>query len=46
MLIFFQEDPGLRESTYELCYNHACYLVGKGDFIGAEKKLRQAEGNS
>ncbi|XP_045189095.2 signal recognition particle subunit SRP72-like [Mercenaria mercenaria] len=37
------EEPGSRDSTYELCYNHACYLIGKGDLKGAEQKLRQAE---
>ena len=45
-LYLFQEDPGLRESSYELCYNHSCYLIGQGDYTGAEEKLRKAEGNS
>ncbi|KAL5017564.1 hypothetical protein ScPMuIL_007153 [Solemya velum] len=36
-------DPGLRENSYELCYNHACYLLGKGDLKAAEMKLRRAE---
>ncbi|XP_060577385.1 signal recognition particle subunit SRP72-like [Ruditapes philippinarum] len=37
------EESSSRDSTYELCYNHACYLIGKGDLKGAEQKLRQAE---
>ena len=41
---FIQEDPGLRESSYELCYNHSCYLIGQGDMSGAQEKLRKAEG--
>uniref|UniRef100_A0A8D8W6P3 Signal recognition particle subunit SRP72 n=1 Tax=Cacopsylla melanoneura TaxID=428564 RepID=A0A8D8W6P3_9HEMI len=35
--------PDLRESTYELVYNAACSLIGKGQYIEAEKKLRLAE---
>ena len=42
--VFIQEDPGLRESSYELCYNHSCYLIGQGDMSGAQEKLRKAEG--
>ncbi|KAK3582757.1 hypothetical protein CHS0354_015281 [Potamilus streckersoni] len=38
-----QDDPGLRENSYELCYNHSCFLVGKGNFKGAEEKLKKAE---
>ncbi|XP_014675381.1 PREDICTED: signal recognition particle subunit SRP72-like [Priapulus caudatus] len=34
---------GLREETYELSYNSACYLLGKKDFAAAEEKLRRAE---
>ncbi|KAJ8317050.1 hypothetical protein KUTeg_004954 [Tegillarca granosa] len=37
------DDPGLKEVSYELCYNMACYLIGKNDLVGAEKKLRKAE---
>ncbi|KAL4231087.1 Signal recognition particle core component [Mactra antiquata] len=37
------EEPGSEDGTYELCYNHACYLIGKDDLKGAEEKLRQAE---
>ena len=43
-IVFIQEDPGLRESSYELCYNHSCYLIGQGDMAGAQEKLRKAEG--
>ena len=43
-IVFTQEDPGLRESSYELCYNHSCYLIGQGDMSGAQEKLRKAEG--
>lgn len=37
------DDPGLEENSYELCYNMACYLIGKEDYKGAEKKLKKAE---
>uniref|UniRef100_A0A671UUA3 Signal recognition particle 72 n=1 Tax=Sparus aurata TaxID=8175 RepID=A0A671UUA3_SPAAU len=37
------EDLGLPESTYELCYNAACALIGQGQFTEALNKLRQAE---
>ncbi|KAG7999346.1 Signal recognition particle subunit SRP72 [Nibea albiflora] len=37
------EDLGLPESTYELCYNAACSLIGQGQFTEALNKLRQAE---
>lgn len=33
----------LREDTYELCYNSACSLAGKSQFVEAEKKLRTSE---
>lgn len=35
--------PELRESTYELVYNAACTLIGQGQYLEAEKKLRLAE---
>uniref|UniRef100_A0AAQ5ZSG9 Signal recognition particle subunit SRP72 n=1 Tax=Amphiprion ocellaris TaxID=80972 RepID=A0AAQ5ZSG9_AMPOC len=38
-----QEDLGLPESTYELCYNTACALIGQGQLTEALNKLRQAE---
>ncbi|NWR71315.1 SRP72 protein, partial [Centropus unirufus] len=38
------EDLGLRESTYELCYNSACALIGQGKLNEAMKKLQKAEG--
>ncbi|XP_048746270.2 signal recognition particle subunit SRP72-like [Ostrea edulis] len=37
------DDPGLEEHSYELCYNMACYLIGKGNYKGAEQKLKKAE---
>uniref|UniRef100_A0A8C9Y006 Signal recognition particle subunit SRP72 n=1 Tax=Sander lucioperca TaxID=283035 RepID=A0A8C9Y006_SANLU len=37
------EDLGLPESTYELCYNAACTLIGQGQLTEALNKLRQAE---
>ncbi|KAI5706955.1 hypothetical protein M8J75_012858 [Diaphorina citri] len=37
------EVPELRESTYEIVYNSACSLIGKGQYVEAEKKLRLAE---
>ncbi|WAR22360.1 SRP72-like protein [Mya arenaria] len=37
------DSPEVRDNTYELCYNHACCLIGQGDIKGAEQKLRQAE---
>ena len=39
-----QEDLGLPESTYELCYNAACALIGQGQLTEAYNKLQQAEG--
>ena len=39
-----QEDAGMREDTYELCYNAACLLLGKGLYEEAEGKLKRAEG--
>ncbi|NXG94292.1 SRP72 protein, partial [Stercorarius parasiticus] len=37
------EDLGLREATYELCYNTACALIGQGKLNEAMKKLQKAE---
>ncbi|KAM9457080.1 signal recognition particle subunit SRP72 [Clarias gariepinus] len=37
------EDLGLPESTYELCYNSACKLIGRGHLSQAMKKLQKAE---
>ncbi|XP_028316078.1 LOW QUALITY PROTEIN: signal recognition particle subunit SRP72 [Gouania willdenowi] len=37
------EDLGLPESTYELCYNTACALIGQGKLTEALNKLQQAE---
>ncbi|XP_030621753.1 signal recognition particle subunit SRP72 isoform X2 [Chanos chanos] len=37
------EDLGLPETTYELCYNAACTLIGQGQLTEAMNKLRQAE---
>ncbi|KAM4810150.1 signal recognition particle subunit SRP72 [Rhinophrynus dorsalis] len=37
------EDFGLQETTYELCYNTACSLIGQGKLNEAMKKLREAE---
>ncbi|XP_076192839.1 signal recognition particle subunit SRP72 [Aptenodytes patagonicus] len=37
------DDLGLREATYELCYNSACALIGQGKLSEAMKKLRKAE---
>ncbi|KAM8962309.1 signal recognition particle subunit SRP72 [Pelodytes ibericus] len=33
----------LEETTYELCYNTACTLIGQGKLNEAMKKLREAE---
>uniref|UniRef100_A0AAX7T4K6 Signal recognition particle subunit SRP72 n=1 Tax=Astatotilapia calliptera TaxID=8154 RepID=A0AAX7T4K6_ASTCA len=38
------EDLGLPESTYELCYNATCSLIGQGKLTEALNKLQQAEG--
>lgn len=38
-----KELPKLREHTFELTYNAACQLVGKGLYTEAEKKLKAAE---
>ncbi|KAI4796243.1 hypothetical protein KUCAC02_027876 [Chaenocephalus aceratus] len=37
------EDLGLPESTYELCYNAACALIGQGQLTEALGKLQEAE---
>ncbi|MCJ8739608.1 hypothetical protein PDJAM_G00049150 [Pangasius djambal] len=37
------EDLGLPESTYELCYNTACSLIGRRQLAQAMKKLQEAE---
>ncbi|KAM9741447.1 signal recognition particle subunit SRP72 [Menidia menidia] len=37
------EDLGLPESTYELCYNAACALIGQGRLTEAFNRLQQAE---
>ncbi|XP_067103947.1 signal recognition particle subunit SRP72 [Osmerus mordax] len=37
------DDLGLPETTYELCYNAACTLIGQGQLTEAMNKLRQAE---
>ncbi|XP_063313353.1 signal recognition particle subunit SRP72 [Pelobates fuscus] len=37
------EDFDLQETTYELCYNSACGLIGQGKLNEAMKKLREAE---
>ncbi|XP_039283174.1 signal recognition particle subunit SRP72 isoform X1 [Nilaparvata lugens] len=38
-----KEVPELREQTYELAYNAACSLIGKKQFLEAERKLKVAE---
>jgi len=38
-----QEAAAPSDSTYELCYNHACYLIGAGKYKEAEDKLKEAE---
>ncbi|XP_042194499.1 signal recognition particle subunit SRP72-like [Callorhinchus milii] len=37
------EDLGLPETSYELCYNAACTLIGEGKLAKAMKKLQEAE---
>ncbi|XP_063770679.1 signal recognition particle subunit SRP72 [Pseudophryne corroboree] len=37
------EDFGLQETSYELCYNAACTLIGQGKLRQAMKKLQEAE---
>ncbi|XP_056374223.1 signal recognition particle subunit SRP72 [Hyla sarda] len=37
------EKLGLQETTYELCYNAACSLIGQGRLSEAMKKLQEAE---
>jgi len=46
VLGLLQEDLGLPETTYELCYNAACSLIGQGQLTEALGKLQQAEGES
>lgn len=40
-----QDVDGLREDTYELCYNAACLSIAKGETDVAAEKLLKAEGN-
>ena len=35
---------GLREDTYELCYNAACLLLAQNEVKQAEQKLTLAQG--
>ncbi|KAI2657145.1 Signal recognition particle subunit SRP72 [Labeo rohita] len=37
------EDLGLPESSYELCYNASCCLIGQGQLSQAMQKLQKAE---
>ncbi|GAB1607848.1 signal recognition particle subunit SRP72-like [Argonauta hians] len=37
------EDPGLKDLSYELCYNKACLLIGQNKLKDAEEKLQKAE---
>uniref|UniRef100_A0A671RQY3 Signal recognition particle subunit SRP72 n=1 Tax=Sinocyclocheilus anshuiensis TaxID=1608454 RepID=A0A671RQY3_9TELE len=37
------EDLGLPESSYELCYNAACFLIGQGQLSQGMQKLQKAE---
>ncbi|XP_066575867.1 signal recognition particle subunit SRP72 [Amia ocellicauda] len=37
------EDLGLPETSYELCYNSSCTLIGQGKLTEAMKKLQEAE---
>jgi hypothetical protein len=39
-----QEEVGLEEETYEVCYNNACYEIGKSRWQAAQEKLKKAEG--
>lgn len=37
------EDAGLEEDSYEICYNNACYQIGKCNPDAALQKLKKAE---
>ncbi|XP_072041807.1 LOW QUALITY PROTEIN: signal recognition particle subunit SRP72-like [Amphiura filiformis] len=37
------EDLGLKDDTFELCYNKACLVLGQGDYTEALKLLERAE---
>ncbi|KAH9518925.1 Signal recognition particle core component [Bulinus truncatus] len=37
------DDPNFAESSYEICYNNACYWIGKGNLTNALEKLDKAE---
>ncbi|XP_078392344.1 signal recognition particle subunit SRP72 [Cetorhinus maximus] len=39
----FPDDLGLPETSYELCYNAACTLIGEGKLPQAMNKLQKAE---
>lgn len=35
--------PQLREHSYELSYNGACQLIGRKQYVEAERKLKATE---
>ncbi|KAK0062380.1 signal recognition particle subunit SRP72 [Biomphalaria pfeifferi] len=37
------DDPNFAENSYEICYNNACYWIGKGNLSVALEKLDKAE---
>ncbi|XP_076469233.1 signal recognition particle subunit SRP72-like [Babylonia areolata] len=37
------EDAGLEEESYEICYNNACYQIGRRQLESALAKLKKAE---
>uniref|UniRef100_A0A8C4NG38 Signal recognition particle subunit SRP72 n=1 Tax=Eptatretus burgeri TaxID=7764 RepID=A0A8C4NG38_EPTBU len=39
-IVFFQEELGIPENTYELCYNAACTLIGQGKMKEGLEKLK------
>ena len=43
VLFPLQEDLGLKDDTFELCYNKACLLLGQGNLTEALKLLERAE---
>ncbi|XP_050314497.1 signal recognition particle subunit SRP72 [Anthonomus grandis grandis] len=44
-LVYLDQMPDmeLKEDAYEICYNNACLLVQQGNYIEAEKRLKQCE---
>ena len=43
-MFYHQDEVGLEEESYEVCYNNACYEIGCDRLDVAQEKLKKAEG--